>query len=195
VRLPAGRADGADDRRDRGQAARDEPNDAAIWNEHGSALADLGRQQAAERSYREALQRDPGHRGAWHNLAVCLKHQQRFAEALDGFRQSVDGEPLASTLHCIGHMQQELGQHDEARSTLAQAIAGYTAMLDDDPFDAEVLFWRGAAQARLRQRGDALGDLRRAIDLDVQWREAARTEEDFLELRDDPEFRALLDAT
>lgn len=178
------------------QALRDAPDDATTWMEHGNALEDLGELPKAERSYREALRLDPKLGSVWHNLAVCLKRQQRFAEALEAFRSSsTEAEPLASTLHCIGHMHQALGEHDEGRRVLQQAIDGYTEMLDDDPFDAEVLYWRGAASARLRRRSEALADLRRAIDLDEHWRDAARSEEDFIELREDAEFQALTDST
>ena len=176
------------------QALRDAPDDANAWFEQGVIFGDLGHLPEAEHAYREALRLDPKLGTAWHNLAVCLKRQQRFAEALEAFRSScTEAEPLASTLHCIGHMHQELGEHDEGRRVLQQAIDGYTEMLDDEPFDAEVLYWRGAASARLRRRSEALADLQRAIDLDERWRDAARSEEDFIELREDAEFQALTD--
>lgn len=175
------------------QALRLAPDDVATWMEHGNALDDLDRLPEAERSYREALRLDPEHEPTWHNLAVGLKRQRRFAEALDGYRRScASREPSASTLHCIGHMLQELGDEPEARQVLDAAIAKYSALLSAAPANAEAMFWRAAARARLQQRDEALADLRRAIELDDQWRTEARDEEDFIGLREDPDFLALL---
>lgn len=174
-------------------ALRDEPENMAVWEGHGLAHFDLGQQPEAERSYREALRIEPADGYAWHNLALCLKRQKRYAEALDAFRRgNVPNQRPGIKLHCIGHMLQEIGERDEARRTLEAAIDCYTEALRDEPDDGELLFWRGAAHARLQQRAEALADLRRAIASDERWRSTARTEEDFADMRDDSHFLALL---
>jgi hypothetical protein len=46
--------------------------------------------------------------------------------------------------------------------------------------------------AGLGKRNEALDDLRRAIELDPKCRDKAKTDEDFANLREDPEFRKLV---
>jgi hypothetical protein len=44
----------------------------------------------------------------------------------------------------------------------------------------------------VQRRAEALADLARAIASNERWREAARTEEDLDDMREDPDFLALL---
>lgn len=140
-------------------ALRDDPKRVDTWMEHGLAHAELGQQPEAERSYREALQLEPDDVYTWHNLALCLKRQQRYAEALDAFRRAeLPSERMrGARLHCIGHMLQLLGEHDEAQLSLEAAIDCYTQTLRTQPERRGAVLACGRPRTPAATRGGARG--------------------------------------
>ncbi len=119
---------------------------------------------AAERWYRRAVELAPAHAMAWHGLGRVLQRMARDADA---------------------------------RPCYERALAGYEARIaaetDDDERD-ELRFWRAATLTRLRRRDEALAALREVIAEGYAGNDARRraaSEEDFVGLADDAEFKAL----
>ena len=73
---------------------KEEPQDAPqLYAMLADALMDQGRLETAEAALREAIEVDPGHRGALRNLGELARRRGQFAEAESRFRQvlGIDG--------------------------------------------------------------------------------------------------------
>jgi len=84
IRLTEG-ADGATAEKARGyfdKAIGLDPGLAAAWNGRGSVSMTLGRADQAVRDYEQAIRLDPGLLDAYINVAIALREQGRYAEAL-----------------------------------------------------------------------------------------------------------------
>jgi tetratricopeptide (TPR) repeat protein len=75
------------------------------------------------------------------------------------------------------------GRWEEAIALHRQALAG-------QPDRPELLYNLACLEALAGRRADALDHLRRAVELEPRWREAAADDEDFDAIRDDPDFPA-----
>ncbi|GAB4137417.1 MAG: hypothetical protein Fur0046_11520 [Cyanobacteria bacterium J069] len=73
-----------------------------------------------------------------------------------------------------------------------EAIASYQKSLEFLPDDAGVYYDIARCYALMVKVEWTVKMLQRAIDLDEQYRENAKTDTDFDSLRDDPAFQALL---
>lgn len=167
----------------------DDPADPGALFDLGNTLDEFGRRDDAVEIWRRLVSVDPEHDMGWFSLAVVAKEREQWGEAMVLFDRAHALDPDdPSTLHCRGHVHQELGEHQRGREDLERAIELYSEMIAGDPDDAEAPFWRGAARARLGDRDAALADLAVAIGLDPDRREEAREEVDFQPFVDDPEF-------
>jgi len=72
-----------------------------------------------------------------------------------------------------------------------KAIAGLEEMLAEVPDDPTSEFNLACAYALTGRKQDALEHLRRAVELDPEFRDNARTDSDLDSVRDDPEFSAI----
>ena len=73
-----------------------------------------------------------------------------------------------------------------------EALAVYNSLLEAEPEKPEFLYPRGCLFSVWNKPDEAIEDLRRAIALDPEKRDAARTDPDFENIRDDPRFRELV---
>ena len=79
----------------------------------------------------------------------------------------------------------ERGDNEGAVRVMEEALA-------ERPDHAGVLYDLACFEALAGRRDAALEHLRRSIELDPQYRDYARDDEDFAPVRDDPEFQALV---
>jgi len=79
----------------------------------------------------------------------------------------------------------ERGDNEGAVRVMEEALA-------ERPDHAGVLYDLACFEALAGRRDASLEHLRRSIDLDPQYRDYARDDEDFAPVRDDPEFQALV---
>ena len=84
-----------------------------------------------------------------------------------------------------GQFLLELGRHDDALIDLNRS-------LEQQPDDPGVIYNRACVNALMNQPDEAIGDLRQAIAGDAKYREMARTDSDFDNIRDDPRFQELV---
>jgi tetratricopeptide (TPR) repeat protein len=73
------------------------------------------------------------------------------------------------------------------------ALADYQRALELRPDDADVFFNRSCLYSRWNKPAEALEDLSRAIDGDEKYRDMARTDSDFDNIRADPRFTELVE--
>lgn len=71
------------------------------------------------------------------------------------------------------------------------AVAELTEAHEQFPDDAGILYNLACAESLAGRRGEALGHLRAAVELDASFAELAPKDDDFESIRDDPEFSAV----
>ncbi len=78
-----------------------------------------------------------------------------------------------------------LGRYEEA-------IEKYQKAVEINPKLAEAYYNLACAYSRLNQKGEAIKNLKKAIEFEAKWKEEAKTDKDFDNLRQDPEFKKLI---
>jgi tetratricopeptide (TPR) repeat protein len=93
----------------------------------GNALFNLGRIEAAESAYHDAIERDPGNQHAQSNLAVTLAQRGKLDEAIAHFRLAIAISPDFAAAH------NGLGECLRAQGKVEAAIEAYENALRADP--------------------------------------------------------------
>ena len=87
---------------------------AEVYNDLGVALNRVGRQDAAENAFRNAIHRDPDYAPAYYNLAVCLARREQFEEAAQAFDQYLRVDPQATDAETVRQWITTLRAHPGA---------------------------------------------------------------------------------
>jgi len=174
------------------------PESAKGHNTHGAALLALDRLDEAGESFGRALELDPDHRNARHNLAETRRQQGRFVEAVRGYLGVLHIDPtfapayagMGSALFGLGHYERAVQSLEQAVSLDPQALAlgvlrqfpealrklerneeaieRYRAVLQLDPDYAPAYAGMGYALMQLKRYDEALEPLARAASLRPQ---------------------------
>jgi Flp pilus assembly protein TadD len=163
------------------------PDKHEAWNNRGSALDDLGRLSEAIASYDKALEIKPDKHEAWYNRGYALGNLGRLSEAIASYDKALEIKPdLHEAWYNRGYALGNLGR-------LSEAIASYDKALEIKP-DLHEAFYNKACSYALNGQVDlSLQNLQRAIDLNPdKYREMAKTDSDFENVRSHPQFQALI---
>jgi len=137
-----------------------DPNQPALHNGLGGALADQGEFDQAVWHFETALRLNPRGGVPRKNLAAVLVRQGRMVEALKQYERILQRRPDFSDMHCkVGAVLLNLGQVDRAVDHLAEALRL-------DPNVAEAHANLGVALGRLGKLDRAIEHLRRAVQLE-----------------------------
>ncbi len=105
-------------------ALAERPDFVEAHNNLGNAFKALGRLDAAEAAYRQALDLNPEYADAHFNLGVLMETAGRRAEAEDAYRRAVRARPdFAAAHYTLGNVVKSLGRLDEAVAAYRQAVA------------------------------------------------------------------------
>jgi len=119
----------------------------------------------------------------------CLKMLGSFQEAVDLFQRVLDGDPSPEfrkgALLGLAWCAKRIGRLDRAIECLETLCRRFP----EEPIGPYNLACYYALDGR---RDQVIDLLHRAIRMESAYRELARKEEDFLSLREDPEFRSLI---
>ena len=152
----------------------------------------------------EAAQAAGGDRRGQQSAALIVERSGAAGESRDGVDRVVDlrvddhVEPVAELRRLFGIQQrcdalrQASGSH--AARDFGRGIRILEQALERFPDEPALLYDLACFESLGCERDRALGRLRRAIELDAGYRSAARSDEDFAELRDLPAFRELTGA-
>ena len=202
------------------QALALSPDDPATLVNRGVALGQLGRYNEELESYDQSLGLRPDHAGTLSNRSVALYRLDRFEEALQALDEALAIRPDdPDTLHNRGSALSRLGRFEEALQAYDEALArrpddpdthsnrgialGLLGRYDDaqkahgqaialglhGPY---TFYNRSSTYSVWGKPDEAVDDLRRAIEGDAKYRQMAREDSDFDNIRDDPRFQELV---
>ncbi len=119
----------------------------------------------------------------------CLRELGRFREALDPLWQAAQSNPEnIGTWLALGWCYKRTGKLDRAIESLEEALSV-------EPNDALVHYNLACYWALAKNKRQALNYLRKAFDLEEDYRNLVADESDFDPIRDDPAFQTLVRVT
>ncbi|MGD2184308.1 tetratricopeptide repeat protein [Lusitaniella coriacea] len=164
-----------------------QPNTEIFWLFRGDALSSLNRHEERLASYEEALCLKPDNHLIWVRKGDALCQLQRHEESLAAYDRAIELQPnfpLASARRGIALM--ELQRYDDA-------IATYNYALQIEPDDPDTWYNKACCYAQQEEVYSAIESLQQAIDFNPKkFRNAARTDSDFDEIREHPLFQKLI---
>lgn len=150
----------------------------------------------------EAGQAAGGDRRGQQSAAILVERQGAAAGRRDGLDRVCDlrvddhEEPIAELRRLLGiHQRWEVMRrsvkHYEAKEyeRAIDLVERGVARFGDDPM---LLYSLACVESLTGRRDAALAHLASAVDLGSEYREAARADDDFAPLRDDPDFRRIV---
>src|SRR5574341_1379133 len=163
-----------------------DPKNDKVYYRWGANLDSLGRFEEAIEKYKMAIQINPKFSEAYYNWGAALDNLEKYEEAIEKFEKVLEINPeagdvyssLAASLIIVGRYQ--------------DAIAKCKKALELNSKDDVAYYNLGCAYSRLKQKEESVKNLRKAIELDPMNKELAKTEKDFDNIRNDPEFKKLV---
>jgi len=139
------------------------PNEASYYNNMGTALSALGRDQDAALTYRRAIELDPGYATAHNNIATVLRTLGSLQESRHHFEQAVRLNPnYAEAFSNMGNALLDLNDVENAAAALEKALV----LKPDYAYAHNNL---GTVRQRQGRYGDAETCFRRAIELNPKF--------------------------
>jgi len=196
-------------------------DDATILFNRGTAYAQLEKYKETLTDFNRYLDLKPNNPAALVNRGGVYEHLKRYEEALADFDCSLKIKPdNVPALASRGAVYVDLERYSEALVDLNRALElvpdGYVALVNRGilrsklgkynealidfnhllklgPDDPAVFYDLACLFSLWGKTEDALVYLKRAIDKDKKYRETAKTDEDFDNIRDDPRFKKLIE--
>ncbi|GEM_PF-3549624 len=161
------------------------PNHPDTLCNRGTAYDALGMYDKALADYNHSLELRPDHPTTLCNRGTIYAKLGRHEEALVDYNHSLELRPdYPTTLYDRGITYAKLGRHNEA---LADCIRS----LELRPDDPATLYNLACLFSLRRKTRDALTYLGKAIEKNEKYRQMAKTDEDFNNIRDDVRFKKL----
>lgn len=162
------------------------PDYAEAWLNKGNALNKLGRYKEALKVYDKVIELKPDYAEAWYNRGFALGDLGRYEEELKAYDKAIELKPdLAEAWNNKGFTLLKLDRYEEALKTFEKVIAL-------KPDNADAWYNRACAYSLKGDKGSALRNLSKAIELDGKNREKAKEDEDFKNLWDDKNFKKII---
>jgi tetratricopeptide (TPR) repeat protein len=159
------------------------PDDHQAWFYRGLSLDELGRYEEAIVSFDKALEIKPDNHHAWCSRGITLGFLGRYEEAIASFDQTLKLKPDDHQAWDIrGYVLAKAGRYSEA-------IESYNKALEIAPTHANAVYNKAVSYALQADVEPAIELLQQAIDLDPKYREMAKTDRDFDQIRADQQFR------
>jgi tetratricopeptide (TPR) repeat protein len=202
------------------RALESKPNDPVILSNRGVALDNLSRYEEAVLSYKKALKFNPNGYTVWLNLGITLSHLNRHEEALFSYDKAIEFNPenpdawsdKGAALGNLERYEEAITAFDKALkfnpdhprilsdrggalaglNRYEEAIASYDQAIHFKPDYSNAWYNRACCYALQGKIEETVRDLKKAIELDLIWREKAKTDSNFDKVRQDKRFQQLL---
>jgi len=157
----------------------------AFYN-RGSAYSQLGQYERAIEDYDRALELEPDDHIALNSRGIAYGRLGQYERAIQDYDKALELEPDSpQALNNRGLDRAYLGQYERAIQDLNRA-------LEVKPDYSSARYNMACVYSLMNKPDEALKWLREAIELDEKFRDMAKTDPDFDNIRDDPRFRALV---
>jgi tetratricopeptide (TPR) repeat protein len=161
------------------------PNDANTWKKLACFLNELERYEDVLKSYDRALELDfcSFQRMDWLDRDDILYKLGRNDDALSYFDRFIELNPNDPNIwNKRGHLLSAIGRNEDALNSFDRA-------LEINPDDADAVTWYGRALTL-----NKLNKHETAIEIESQYRDMADEDPNFDNLRDNPQFQALINS-
>jgi tetratricopeptide (TPR) repeat protein len=202
------------------QALKIKPDKDEAWNNQGIALFNLGRLEEAIASYDQATKIKPDKDEAWYNRGIALFNLGRLEEAIASYDQATKIKPddhqawynRGNPLFNLGRLEEAIASYDQALKytpddheawnnrgyalfslgRLEEAIASYDQALKIKPDKDNAWYNKACCYGWLGNIDLAIENLQQAINLNLEYREMAKTDADFDNIREYQQFQDLI---
>lgn len=174
----------------------------------GNALFFTGDYQGAIKSYDQAIQIKPFHE-AWYNRGVVLINSDQYQDALTSFDKALEiksdfypalynrGEVLVKITKYkdlfSGSFPGSIDLSDENKQQYLEAIASYDKALEIKPDLHQAWYNKAECYALIEEVNLAIENLQHAIQLNPEYRQKAKVDPDFDQIREDERFKNLIE--
>jgi tetratricopeptide (TPR) repeat protein len=166
-----------------------EPNDPNRLMRKAFMAAESGRWEEALKVSDKLIQIQPDVVTHYIGRGQCLAALKRNDEALKALDKATTLDPNSGDAWNIkGAMQAELKQYDAAIASCTKAIE-----VSSPKLTGFRVYSRACVYAQKGDKSSALADIKRAIELQPNFKEQARKDENFEALQSDPDFKKLTD--
>jgi len=163
------------------------PNKPGSLTNRGNAYIGLGMYDEALADLNHSLELKSDDPVTIRSLGCLYERLGRYDEALTNFNHSLELRPDdPGTLHSRGIVYGKLQRYDKA-------LADFNRSIEIKPNKADPLYDLACLFSLRGKTDDALAYLEKAIALDKKYREMAKTNIDFDNIRDDPRFKKLIE--
>jgi tetratricopeptide (TPR) repeat protein len=122
----------------------------------------------------------------WLMKGQILESLNQNEEALSSYEKSTSLDPKnADSWQIMAGLLAKTNKLDEA-------ISSYTKAIELAPAQPIFIYNRGCAYSRKGDKANALSDLEKAVSMNQQLKEYASKDEDFMSLREDPDFKKII---
>jgi len=164
------------------------PDDPGTLNNRGLTYRLLERYDESLVDLNRSLELRPDDPVTLHNRGNTSADLRRYEEALADMNRSLELRPdYPDTLIARGIIYAELGRYEEALTDLNRS-------LKLKPDYSNVFYCLACVFSLWRKTDDALSYLKKAIDKDKKFREIAKSDENFDNMRDHPRFKKLIES-
>ncbi len=125
---------------------------------------------------------------AYKNLGDPRKAIEYYEQALVIAREIGDRKGEGNQLGNLGNAYSDLGDP-------RKAIEYYEKALEINPEDAKVCYNKACADSLMNKKSEALTYLKRAVELNPKYKELAKSDKDFENLRDERDFKDIVTAS
>jgi tetratricopeptide (TPR) repeat protein len=156
-----------------------------LWD-IGNSLFELEQYEEAIEAYARAIEIKPDYDSAWYNRGLALYNLGRLEEAIEAYARAIEIKPdhdlawnnRGSALYNLGRLE--------------EAIEAYARAIEIKPDHDLAWYNRACYYALQNQIEPALENLTQAISLNPKYRERAKTDTDFDQIRENSDFQKLI---
>ncbi|MCX6152768.1 MAG: tetratricopeptide repeat protein [Candidatus Kapabacteria bacterium] len=169
-------------------------NDLDPWTGIGNALEGLGKNEEAVEYYNRAIFLKPDFIQAIDYKVTVLNKLGRTKEANECFEKIMTIKPEDTYSNIKkGKILGKIGRTKEANECFEEALKVFNKDIDVKPDNSSVWYDKSCIQSLMKNKKEMLISLKKAIELGTNWKEKAKTDDDFKDYWQDSDFKKLVE--
>lgn len=169
------------------------PNWIMALNNKGGVLESLNKFEEAIIYYDKAIELDSNESGGYFSKGSALDGLSRYKEAIIYYDKALEINPNFSyAWKNKAKSYEKLGNLNNAKECIGEFFKCIEKEIELKPKDAELWYNAACNYSLMKNKMDMLVKLKRAIELDIKYREMAKKDNDFKEYLNDFDFQQLL---